>query len=195
MPGLGLMDFDLVRPCKHCPFRTDCLEGWLSRGRASEIATALTRGQATFACHETTESGGAGRGREQHCAGALLVLERQGVAPPQLARVAERLGFRDPDRLDQGAPVFDSLSAFVKHHEVDRGTFEPCSVAEMGCLAPAGFAVAGGAVENFEPEGETVECGSCAEPVCEACSVPGSLTDDERICVDCAEVDYPEAVA
>jgi hypothetical protein len=107
------MFFALRRPCANCPFREDCLRGWLGRERAGEIADTL-RDDRTFACHKTTRAGGSS-GPEQHCAGALIVLEREGMIP-QLARIAGRLGFYDPDALDPDAPVFDSLDDFVEHH-------------------------------------------------------------------------------
>lgn len=47
------MNFDLKKPCAKCPFRTDCLKGWLGEERAEEIATGITEEQQTFSCHET----------------------------------------------------------------------------------------------------------------------------------------------
>lgn len=178
--------FTLRRPCPHCPFRTDCMEGWLSRGRAAEIAKGITHDQGTFSCHETTTVGGAEPGKEQHCAGALLMLEKSGVGVGQYARISERLGVFEPDKLDQDAPVFESVSAFVAHHEGEsEEPAECCSIADDGCEAPAGYAVGGGAVENFEVEpGVAKHCDCCGEPVCQSCSAE---KDGRYLCTWCAQ--------
>lgn len=112
------MPYDLIRPCKHCPFRTDCLEGWLGEERAEEIAASLKR--AEFPCHETTVSSEDGWERisvktSQHCAGALIVLEKM-EQPSQMMRIAERLRIYNRHRLDMTAPVFEDLDQFIEHH-------------------------------------------------------------------------------
>ena len=109
------MNFDLRRPCPHCPFRSD-RPGFLRRDRAREIADSLKTG-ATFSCHATNEFDEEGEAVEegQHCAGAAIVLEKEG-RPNQLMRISERIGFYDRTKLDMEAPVFDSLRAFVAHH-------------------------------------------------------------------------------
>lgn len=174
--------FRLRRPCANCPFRTDCMEGWLQRGRAQEIANSITHEQAPFQCHETTEVGGAEPGHEEHCAGALILLEKSNIGPGQYARIAERLGFFDPEKLDLEAPVFDSIRAFIEHHEGEKEEVDCCSVVEPGCEAPAGFAVGGGAVENLDVDPDaTSECTTCGEPVCESCS------NAEGQCANCGE--------
>lgn len=179
------MNFDLRRPCPKCPFRTDCMEGWLSRGRAAEIAHSLTVEQAPFACHETTEATGS-TGPERHCAGALLVLDRSGEPPGQLARIAERTGVFKPDELDTDAPVFDSLHAFIEHHDDERDQQgEPCSVVDGACEAPAGYATSGGAVEAVVAVGLTEECVECGGFVCNACSEDDG--DGRRLCNFCKE--------
>lgn len=119
------MKFTLVRPCPKCPFRKDCLEGWLGETRASEIARSLLMGGQTFACHETThfaesddgEDEYAPNGDEQHCVGAMILVDKEG-APNQMLQIAERLNLRDPDIIDAAAAelVFDSEGDFVEHH-------------------------------------------------------------------------------
>lgn len=114
------MKFDMVRPCTNCPFRTDCLEGWLGGNRAEEIADGITVGDQTFACHETTqhddEDGAHIPTREeQHCAGAMILLEKL-EQPNQLMRISERLHGYDMRKLDMTAPVFDDVDEFVAHH-------------------------------------------------------------------------------
>lgn len=124
------MKFSLVRPCPKCPFRRDCLSGWLGEVRSSEIAQSVLHGDLTFACHETTafaeddhgEDTYAPTGEEQHCVGAMLLVEKEGAANSML-QVAERLGLRDPDIIDPAAAdlVFDSEAEFIAHHSGERG--------------------------------------------------------------------------
>lgn len=113
------MKWTMTTPCKLCPFSTRCREGWLGEARAEEIAGGLGQGRGTFPCHETVEYDAEGDPAEgedtQHCAGALIVLEKEGL-PTQMMRIAERLGFYDPDKLKMHAPVFDSLDEFIGHH-------------------------------------------------------------------------------
>lgn len=185
------MRFNLRRPCPHCPFRRGCLPEWLGRERAEEIAGSLLGGR-TFACHETTEVGGAPAGREQHCAGAVLLLERLG-RPSQLMRVAERLGSYVPTRLDHAADVFASPGEFIEHHSAqrdrDREEPETCAVAEIGCAAPAGYRVgAAGFAPNLDLEhGLTQPCVDCGEPVCDSCSTSAGPGPGERVCVYCGD--------
>lgn len=125
------MKFDLVRPCAHCPFRSD-IRPFLTQERAAEIARALLSDQ-TFSCHETVdydamEADEDGETRyvtgkdEQHCAGAMIVLERQGKAN-QMMRWMERLRdkagkpYYDARRLDMNAPVYPTFRAFVDAQE------------------------------------------------------------------------------
>lgn len=179
----SVVKFGLIRPCKMCPFRTDCMEGWLGAARAQEIINGITLEDQTFACHETThlddedtETGVAHmHGDEQHCAGAAILLEKI-EAPNQLMRISERLrtvsggqGY-DRDRMDMGAPVFDSTEDFVRHHAgEDHEEAEPCSVCGPGCEAPAGYMVGGKVVTNIPEEGATTCCPGCGEYVCASC--------------------------
>lgn len=107
------MKFDLHRPCDECPFRSDCLPAWLGRERAQEISETL-RGGNTFSCHKTGRD--EARDNEQHCAGALLVLRRDQGGFSGAVSLACAVGWLEPDRLDESAPVFDSLDEFIEHH-------------------------------------------------------------------------------
>jgi hypothetical protein len=105
------MKFDLRRPCDNCPFRTD-INFPLERERVEEIVDSITRQDQTFACHKTTkhcpETGEhIPSKKEQHCAGALILLEKT-ENPNQMMRIAERLGYYDRTRLDMAyVPVYD----------------------------------------------------------------------------------------
>lgn len=177
------MKYDLVRPCPHCPFRRD-RPGYLRPERAVQIAQALAEG-SEFACHQTTEPDADGEDlvageTSQFCAGALLMLEQQD-SPNQIMRVAERLGIYDPAKLDRDSPVCRSTIEFAEIHGGDQS--EPCCIANQGCEAPAGMLI-GGVVAPAERTGETHECPTCGQDVCDNCT-----GDDGVTCVYCAGED------
>jgi hypothetical protein len=99
--------YTLVRPCSECPFlRGTPLNKTISRARLLEFA----RGE--FACHRTADlvedddgsSGYVGGPESQHCAGALIALEKVN-RPHQMMRIVERLKMYDRRRLDMSARV------------------------------------------------------------------------------------------
>lgn len=101
------MKFDLIKPCKECPFRTD-RPGYLRPQRVDEITDALMAGE-TFQCHKTID-----KGEPQHCAGATIFLEAN-EAPNQMMRIAERLGLYDHTKLDMDSPVFTDADEMIDH--------------------------------------------------------------------------------
>ena len=103
------MNFDLHKPCATCPFRTDCLPGWLGHKRANEVAEGLNGGN-TFQCHCTLGAA------PQPCAGALIVLRADQGGFSGALSVACAMGWLDYNALDAEAPVFASLEAFIEHH-------------------------------------------------------------------------------
>lgn len=117
------MNFDLTKPCAKCPFRTDCLKGWLGKARATEITTGISDLQQTFACHETVVHDDDGEpindSEQSHCAGAVILLEKLD-RPNQWMRWMERIGFYDRRKMDMTAPVFKTLKAFVRHHTKEK---------------------------------------------------------------------------
>lgn len=115
------MNFDLTAPCGNCPFRTDKPEqqGWLGGERAEEIIESITNYQQSFPCHKTTDAtlgNKACSSKEQHCAGALIMLEKMNQ-PNQMMRISERLGFYDRHKLKIDSPVFDDPEDFIEWHE------------------------------------------------------------------------------
>lgn len=90
----------------------------MCRARSEEIADALRAG-GSFDCHKTTTSGGADRGNEMFCAGALGTMENEGtVMENQMVRICGRLGFiEDPAELDGLPELYDSLDEWVETHE------------------------------------------------------------------------------
>jgi hypothetical protein len=106
------MKYDKTTPCDNCPFRSD-KPFPLAPGRVLEIEQSLVRGD--FPCHKTTvetedEQGFSEReatDKSQHCAGALILLEKL-QSPSQMMRICERIGLYDARKLDMSAPVYDS---------------------------------------------------------------------------------------
>jgi len=115
--------FAAVRPCKHCPFRTD-ITPYLRAERATDIAASIRRGE-DFPCHATVtydDSDGletADTGNAARCAGAMIICEKTD-RPTQAMRIGERLGLYDRHSLDMAAPVYDTLTDWVNAHQAGR---------------------------------------------------------------------------
>lgn len=111
------MKFNLKKPCANCPFRNDIpkQQGWLGEDRAQGIVDSIIDLQQSFPCHKTTDLDGERSGKEQHCAGALIMLEHI-ERPNQMMRISERLGMYDRTQLEMDAPVFDDPVDFVAWH-------------------------------------------------------------------------------
>lgn len=113
------MKFTLTSPCDSCPFVVS-VNFCLTPSRAREIADVL-RGGGTFSCHKTIdydaeEEGRANDRKAVHCAGALLLTERD-CGPNQMHRIAERLGIYDPSKLDREADVFKDFDQFIEAND------------------------------------------------------------------------------
>lgn len=121
------MRFDLKKPCKNCPFRTDetrikfsCAE------RAEEIAESAYRNG--FPCHlsakhleddETSdgESGGFVFGENtQHCVGAIIMFLKEGMNECGWPGIDndEDLAEQLAQQIDWDAPVFESEEDFIE---------------------------------------------------------------------------------
>ncbi|MBJ8481091.1 hypothetical protein I6M70_17165 [Acinetobacter pittii] len=108
------MELTLTRPCKDCPFKNDIdyQRGWLGKERAQGIIDTLYMKDQNFPCHKTTHKP---RHKQQHCAGAMILLERSNRAN-QWMRINERLGIYDRNKLDMNTPVFDNPEQFISWH-------------------------------------------------------------------------------
>jgi len=112
--------FAAVRPCKHCPFRTD-ITPYLRAERAADIAASIRRGE-DFPCHQTVDFGEedgvetADTGNAARCAGAMIICEKTD-RPTQAMRIGERLGLYDRHSLDMTAPVYDTLTDWANAHQ------------------------------------------------------------------------------
>lgn len=111
------MKFDMTAPCDDCPFRRDGTGIPLTATRWRELRQALVAQQLTFSCHKTVdydkleeedEDGNEvphrAEATEQHCGGALIVLEKM-EQPNQMMRWMERLHFYDRRKLDMTQDV------------------------------------------------------------------------------------------
>lgn len=115
------MNFDMVAPCPQCPFRTDVVP-YLRTARVQDICNAITYHDQSFACHKTTKHDDEGEhiptNKEQHCAGALIMLERMKM-PNQMMRIAYKRWY-DPAKLNMDSPVYDNttkmIAAYRKHN-------------------------------------------------------------------------------
>lgn len=98
--------FDLKRPCAQCPFRTD-IKPYLRAARAQEIVDAMVEHDGAFPCHKTIEHNEEGEGvmsrSSQHCAGALILLEKIDK-PNQVMRTFERFCGGLPSRRQTPQP-------------------------------------------------------------------------------------------
>jgi len=123
--------FSLRNPCPECPFRP-AAGGYLNAARAREIAEAVAVEGKTFTCHkhlhgdytddpEAAEDTYNPAIEDQMCAGAMAFVEKLG-APNQMLQIAERLGLRDPSRLDPACQgdVYDSIDAMAAGHASGR---------------------------------------------------------------------------
>jgi hypothetical protein len=109
------MKYHRTKPCKNCPFRTDCRQGWLGRARSQQISDDLDQG---FICHKTTTGPPSKR---KQCAGAMLVLDNIGQEHIYMQLAARLLGFSMRQIAGKNL-VFCNLKEFVDHHSDLNGT-------------------------------------------------------------------------
>lgn len=127
------MNFNLKRPCKNCPYRKDCLPGWLGRARADELAADVILGDKTFACHKTVNYAKWDEqedpdeyqhdGTEQFCAGALILEKKANWGGNFSIRLGRMFGGFQYENLKGEDLIFDSVAAFIEHHSNSCRTF------------------------------------------------------------------------
>lgn len=97
------MKFDLKQPCKECPFVPgSSTNTTLAKGRLGSIIADL-RADMSFTCHKTLDLP---TSDEQHCAGALIFLERE-ENPNQMMRWHERIGKYDHTKLKMDTDIIN----------------------------------------------------------------------------------------
>lgn len=98
------MKFDLKTPCKDCPFIVGSSTNiTLAEGRLDGIVEDI-RADQTFTCHKSLELPA---DKQQHCAGALIFLERE-ENPNQMMRIAERIGVYDYRKLNMDVDLIEN---------------------------------------------------------------------------------------
>ncbi len=101
-----------TKPCGTCPFLRKNKK-FFHRGRAEDISSHL-QGDGHFICHKHIKQG-------VLCAGSLIVAEKDGQHPNQMARVQMRLGMLDWPKIEAEAKtntdVYDDLNAFQEAQE------------------------------------------------------------------------------
>lgn len=111
------MNYDLKKPCPHCPFRTD-IRPFITPERAEDICQSLLSGR-DFPCHKTTGEDDEGEttveSDSKMCAGAMIMLEHM-KRPTQMMRISERLGHYDYSKLDMEAPVYKDTDEMIDRH-------------------------------------------------------------------------------
>lgn len=117
------VDFTLKRPCGNCPFLKRRPIP-LHSGRVEEIRDALVEGDSLFHCHKTVdyddldeEGNGQPTEKTRHCAGALILMRKQGqLWNNWRLRLASVCGF-EPTDLEEAEPVFDSWEEMIEAME------------------------------------------------------------------------------
>ena len=98
-----------AKPCHNCPFKKNMR--YLRAERVDEIEASLKDG-GVFHCHKTvdiTSEDSKVTPDSQHCAGALILLEKLGT-PSQAMLFGRMIGVYDPYLLDKNNPdVVDSF--------------------------------------------------------------------------------------
>jgi hypothetical protein len=111
------MRFEMKKPCSDCPFRKD-VTPYLEYKRVIEIVNALTIENKTFACHKTVNQDKREQINEQHCAGALIIMEKNKIAyNNNMIRIAERLRIYNYKILDLEAPVYKNFNDMKKAYK------------------------------------------------------------------------------
>lgn len=127
--GGGLVSeqfFRLKAPCKDCPFRRD-VHPYLRPARVQQILDSILRRDENFPCHKTIEVSDVDPAdgdwdetfrplkndeNEAFCAGALILLAKH-KHPNRIPRVAQMLGWYDPELMKQTDVVFDSAQDMI----------------------------------------------------------------------------------
>ena len=83
-------------PCKDCPFRKDCLKGWLGKERMHQILS-----QSSFACHKD---------KTLQCAGHMIIKNLSN----KFVNLAYRLNI--PLKLLGIKSIFENYDDCINHH-------------------------------------------------------------------------------
>lgn len=110
------MLFDLKKPCGGCPFlKENNLR--LSRRRKQKFVNDIVKKEYAFVCHRSTKDYSGKSGKENHCAGALIIMKKNKIHN-MVTRIATAIGGYNPDLLKMDSPVFDNFEDFVETYNV-----------------------------------------------------------------------------
>ncbi len=103
-----------TKPCGTCPF-LKARSRFFRRGRADDIVKHH-EADGHFLCHKHLK-----QNTGHLCAGSLIVAEKSGMHPSQMARVQTRLGLLDWSKVehevDTNTNVYDDMDAFKDAQE------------------------------------------------------------------------------
>lgn len=110
------MLFDIKKPCGGCPFlKENNLR--LSKKKKQKFVNDIVKKEYAFVCHRSTKDYSGKSGKENHCAGALIIMEKNQINT-RVLRIAIALGGYDPALLKMDSPVFDNFNDFIEAHNV-----------------------------------------------------------------------------
>lgn len=125
------MRFDLKKPCKHCPFRSDATAiRFATSERAEEIEESAYRNG--FPCHLSAdviedgdtwdgESGGYVPGENtQYCAGHIIMQLHEGVGEWPGIDNDDELYEKLSLQMDMSAPVFETAEDFFAANDPEK---------------------------------------------------------------------------
>jgi len=97
------MQYTMTSPCNMCPFLEKFSESFTFK-RLMEFSSGEFPCHKTAALDDDENAGFVAVGVSQHCAGALIFLEKRD-RPHQMMRICEQLGIYDRSKLDMTAGV------------------------------------------------------------------------------------------
>lgn len=92
---MDISNLYMKSPCGQCPFRKDCLKGWLGAERAEEIAN-----ETSFVCHKD---------HSRQCSGSMQLNPMN-----TFAQIGERMGLVE---LKGREKIFDTKQDMINHHK------------------------------------------------------------------------------
>jgi len=113
--------FDLKSPCAECPFRSDLPWDYHPEAFMKNLDNIIQHG-SPHSCHLTDPNADNHRvdpetaGLPQHCAGALIMLKKEGRTTVPVLQELAKGNLAPWDDLDMSAPVYDLkglLAAFM----------------------------------------------------------------------------------
>lgn len=116
--AISEIGFDLRQPCSDCPFRRSVKP---RKDMAEDLEPAwgkIERGEFLHSCHKTDPDAdgymSTVNGKLQHCAGAIMMLKKEG---PEGHQIAWRHFKNDIEAIGEHPDVFNGLVDMIKHYD------------------------------------------------------------------------------